>query len=95
MRKEAHVLHPANKTNMTSLETAKEKLGKPYQDLEFLLDAMKSMLIRNDAQNLADQIPWINPINLGKGQYLPANVVQIYSMAFQLLNMNGKGSNYE
>ncbi len=35
----------------------KQKLGKAYQDLTFLLECLKEVLIENNATELANHIP--------------------------------------
>lgn len=68
------------------LEEVKEKLGKPYHDLELLLTLLKEVLIENGEEELAYCIPWIND-----GSKKPVDFkikhLQAYSIAFQLLNM--------
>ena len=41
----------------------KQKLGKPYEDLEFLLECFREVLIENHEENLVRFIPWINTIS--------------------------------
>ncbi|HEY8402907.1 MAG TPA: phosphoenolpyruvate carboxylase [Cytophagaceae bacterium] len=69
------------------LSVTQKKLGKPYFDLEFLLTCFKEVLIENGEEKLACYIPWIN----GKINYNPKDFtekhIQLYSIAFQLLNM--------
>ena len=45
--------------NQDILQTVKSKLGKPYEDLEFLLKALHEVLCENGEREIADQIPWI------------------------------------
>ena len=47
---------------MESLNLVKDKLGKPYDDLEFLLTCLKEVMIESGEIELAAEIPWINPI---------------------------------
>ena len=50
-------------TTMTlqkSFLTAKRVLGKPYEDLEFLLQGLKNVLEENGEAEIARAIPWIN-----------------------------------
>ena len=43
-----------------TLEQLKEILGKPYYDLEYLLEALKEVLMENGEEEISKQIPWIN-----------------------------------
>lgn len=72
---------------MSVLEQVKEKLGKPYYDLEFLLHCFREVLIESGEHKLAQQIPWIHEKSERKPQELTEKYLQIYSIAFQLLNM--------
>ena len=38
------------------LQTVKQKLGKPYEDLEFLLECLKEVLIESGEKKLAKDI---------------------------------------
>lgn len=72
---------------MDALELVKKKLGKPYQDLEFLLHALKEALIENGEEDIANHIPWINdPVNFVPEKFT-IKYVQLYSIVFQLTNM--------
>ena len=64
-----------------------DSLGKPYKDLKFLLEALQEILIENGEEDMAGQIPWINDLpNLGKTEFTEKHI-QLYSLAFQLVNM--------
>ncbi len=72
---------------MNALAIAKEKIGKPYHDLEFLLECFREVLLESGEEEMARCIPWIN-----EGAYMPAEDLsekhlQAYSIVFQLLNM--------
>ncbi|MCP4520863.1 MAG: phosphoenolpyruvate carboxylase [Cytophagales bacterium] len=71
----------------STLALLKEQLGKPYQDLEFLLECFREVLVENDEKELAEYIPWINEHEEVKPEELSDKHIQIYSIAFQLLNM--------
>lgn len=71
----------------TTLTLLKEKLGKPYEDLEFLLECFREVLIENNEEELATYIPWINEHQELKPEELSDRHIQLYSIAFQLLNM--------
>jgi len=72
---------------MNSLPVVKEKLGKPYEDLEFLLECFREVLQESGEGKLAVQIPWINDIDDLKPEDFSQKLVQVYSIVFQLLNM--------
>lgn len=63
----------------------KEKLGKAYQDLTFLLECLKEVLRENNATDLANHIPWINAFE-NKTEFSKQDM-QLYSIVFQLLNL--------
>lgn len=70
-----------------TLELVKEKLGKPYRDLEFLLECMREVLLDTGEDELAAVIPWINKIeNIDQDKFSEKHL-QLYSICFQLLNM--------
>lgn len=73
---------------MSILTITQEKLGRPYRDLEFLLNCLKEVLIECGEGNLAEFIPWINekPAQL-KPENFTEKHVQLFSIAFHLLNM--------
>ena len=72
---------------MTQLETLKEHLGKPYYDLEFLLNCLKEVLLENNELDLINIIPWIG----GNSDFSNLNFSQkhfhLFSISFQLLNL--------
>jgi phosphoenolpyruvate carboxylase len=69
------------------LEDVKNRVGKTYEDLEYLLNALKEVLIDNDEDELAHQIPWVNDLeDMDLDQVTPRHL-QLYSMVFQILNM--------
>ncbi len=66
----------------------KNLLGKPYEDLEFLLNCFSQVLIENGESGLAAQLPWIfvnAPEFSGENKQ---KLLQLYSIAFQLLNLS-------
>ena len=65
----------------------KEKLGKPYRDFEFLLECLREVMIENGEGDLAKHIPWINKIEELEPEEFGEKHIQLYSIAFQLLNM--------
>ncbi len=46
----------------THLNKIQEILGKPYKDLEFLLECFSEVLNENNEPDLAAQIPWISQV---------------------------------
>ena len=68
------------------LNEVKKALGKPYQDLEFVLKCFKESLVESGENRLAACIPWINETDLQPEQITNKHL-QVYSMSFQLLNM--------
>ncbi len=72
---------------MTALENAKDKVGKPYHDLEFLLNALREVLEENGEAAMARQIPWINEVALGPDAFTLKHI-QLYSIVFQLINIS-------
>ena len=69
------------------LEEVKGKLGKPYEDLEYLLFALREVLNENGEPEIAKRIPWINDIPDLDGQTLSDKDLQLHSMVFHLINM--------
>ncbi len=72
---------------MNVLKQVQQKLGKPYHDLEFLLDCLRETLTENGERDIARYIPWIN--NNGDIDPLELNEkhIQLHSLVFQLVNM--------
>lgn len=70
-----------------TLSFVREKGGKAYQDLTFLLECFKEMLIENNVPDLAAKLPWINVESETIHLHFRKRDVQLYSMAFQLLNL--------
>ena len=72
---------------MKLLDTIKKELGKPYHDLEFLLNCFKEVLIENNEKELAKTIPWIceecqyNNLDFSQKHF------HMFSVSFQLLNL--------
>lgn len=70
-----------------TLELLIKTLGKPYEDLKFLLEALREILIENGEEKMASQIPWINDLpDLHKTDFTERHI-QLYSLVFQLVNM--------
>lgn len=62
-------------------------LGKPYEDLQFLLSALKEILIENGEQDIANLIPWVNDIEQVDPSDITVKHLQLYSLLFQLVNL--------
>jgi phosphoenolpyruvate carboxylase len=72
---------------MNILKLVQEKLGKPYYDLEFLLECLRETLTENGEGELAGFIPWINADFDKDPAELNEKHIQLFSLVFQLLNM--------
>ena len=68
------------------LNEVKQELGKPYEDLEFILECFKEVLIESGEEDLGNTIPWINSMDIDPGKITDKHL-QVYSISFQLLNM--------
>lgn len=71
----------------TILAEVKERLGKPYEDFEFLLTCLKEVLTQNGEEEIANEIPFINKYPFENGVQLTDKHIQMYSLVFQLVNM--------
>ncbi|WP_416868127.1 MAG: phosphoenolpyruvate carboxylase [Imperialibacter sp.] len=69
------------------LEQVRIELGKPYEDLTFLLEALRDSLSENGEEAIASKIPWINKINFSNTDQLSEKEIQLYSLVFQIVNM--------
>lgn len=72
---------------MTVLKELQDNLGKPYQDLEFLLTCLREVLVENKEEKLTKFIPWINNEEELGAEKFKEDHLQLYSIAFHLLNM--------
>jgi len=72
----------------TRFNQIKDLLGKPYQDLEFLLLCLSEVLEENGEDELAVQIPWISGKTPDFSGGNKQKLLQLYSIAFQLLNLS-------
>jgi len=72
---------------MELLELVRNNLGKPYEDLEFLLSCLKEVMMESGEDKLAAQIPWINPVKDFEHCTFTGKQLQLYSICFQLLNI--------
>ena len=69
------------------LETLINKLGKPYKDFHFLLEAFKEVLLENDEVEMANEIPFLNGKDVKLDDKLDSKQVQLFSIIFQLINI--------
>lgn len=72
---------------MQLLELVRKNLGKPYDDLEFLLNCLKEVMIESGEDELASEIPWINSGKDFQNNSFTNKLLQLYSTCFQLLNI--------
>lgn len=72
--------------NTEILVAVREELGKSFDDLEFLLMALKEVLVENGEDTLAKDIPWVNDVRLSPDE-MTSKHLQLYSLVFQLVNM--------
>ena len=72
---------------METLEQVKNKLGKAYGDLEFLLNCLKEVMIESDEAELANEIPWITSSFTFQNKEFTGKQLQLFSTCFQLLNI--------
>jgi phosphoenolpyruvate carboxylase len=72
----------------TPFEEIKELLGKPYRDLQFLLQCFAEVLEENGEHELSAQIPWINGNEPSFGDGDQRKLFHLYSISFQLLNLS-------
>ncbi len=64
-----------------------DELGKPYEDLIFLLEALKEVLEDNSEGDITESIPWINSLEKIELLEMTPRHLQLYSLVFQLVNM--------
>jgi phosphoenolpyruvate carboxylase len=72
---------------MELLELVRNNLGKPYEDLEFLLNCLKEVMLELGEDELASEIPWINLVKKFQGNAFNQKHLQLYSTCFQLLSI--------
>jgi phosphoenolpyruvate carboxylase len=72
---------------MGTLELVRNKLGKPYDDLEFLLNCLKEVIIESDDSELAGEIPWMANSSSFRGNHFTEKHLRLWSICFQLLNI--------
>lgn len=72
---------------MKQLNTLKQQLGKPYFDLEYLLNCLQEVLIENNEAELANTIPWISDSFSSEIVEFTQKHFHLFSISFQLLNL--------
>jgi phosphoenolpyruvate carboxylase len=70
-----------------TFEETKRTVGKPYEDLAFLLQALKDSLLENGESETAAMIPWVNDISSIHPDHITPKHLQLYSLLFQLVNL--------
>ena len=73
-------MHPVFKENI-------EKIGKPYADLQFLLECLSEVLEANNENALIKYIPWLNADVSYPNSSSEQKTIHLYSICFQLLNL--------
>jgi len=68
------------------LTEIKQKLGKAYNDLEYLLHALREALTENGEAAIARQIPLINDVTFDDIDHFTVRHIQLYSIIFQLID---------
>ncbi len=69
------------------LVEVKKKIGKPYTDLEFLLQCFAEVLKENGQHSLAAMIPWISEKEPAFNINNTEQLLHLFSISFQLLNL--------
>ena len=68
--------------SMELIHLVRNNLGKPYEDLEFLLGCLKEVMIESGEEKLATQIPWMNTIGESQIDSFSGKLLQLYSVCF-------------
>ncbi|MBW6533890.1 MAG: phosphoenolpyruvate carboxylase [Mariniphaga sp.] len=79
------------------LNEVKVRIGKPYGDLEFLLECFSEVLNENNEIELAAQVPWISGNEPDFSTENTEKLLHLFSISFQLLNLaevNGAVQNH-
>ena len=72
---------------MNTFPEVKSKLGKPYFDLEFLLNCLAEVLEENQESELIPYIPWINSSHEYSESISIKKILHLQALSFQLLNL--------
>ena len=71
----------------TVFTQVKNALGKPYDDLHFLLTCFKEVLEENSQQKLVGLLPWLNAAVPSDSDLTSNAYIHMMSICFQLLNL--------
>jgi len=71
----------------TVFTQVKNALGKPYDDLHFLLNCFKEVLAENNQHKLVGLLPWLNAAIPSDPDLTSNEYIHMMSMCFQLLNL--------
>lgn len=72
----------------TVFTKVRNELGKPYDDLNFLLNCFAEVLNEMGKHSMVNYIPWINPPQQANDELLLSkDYIHMQSMCFQLLNL--------
>jgi phosphoenolpyruvate carboxylase len=71
----------------TVFTQVKDALGKPYDDLHFLLTCFKEVLEENNQPKLVGLIPWLNAAVPSDADLTSNAYIHMMSICFQLLNL--------
>ncbi|WP_035238619.1 phosphoenolpyruvate carboxylase [Desulfobacter vibrioformis] len=71
----------------TVFTQVKNALGKPYDDLHFLLHCLKEVLEENNQHKLVGLLPWLNSTIPSDPDLTSNEYIHMMSMCFQLLNL--------
>ena len=72
----------------TVFNQVRDALGKPYDDLEFLLTCLQEVLRESNKSELVELVPWLHTTRQPSPDQLISNeYIHIMSMSFQLLNL--------
>lgn len=71
----------------TVFTQVKNALGKPYDDLHFLLNCFKEVLKENNQQKLVGLLPWLTLTVPSDPDLMSKEYIHMMSMCFQLLNL--------
>jgi phosphoenolpyruvate carboxylase len=72
---------------MNTFPEVKDKLGKPYFDLAFLLNCLSEVLEENKEDALIPYIPWINDSIKFSEKVSIKKILHLNALSFQLLNL--------
>ncbi|NJO03667.1 MAG: phosphoenolpyruvate carboxylase [Bacteroidia bacterium] len=80
--------NPSQKINLKEMVAQlPDEISKPYQDFEFLLQALKEVLHENGEEDIARQIPFVNDTDYDAETSLSHQHIQLFSILFQLLSI--------